>query len=177
LFCVFDIHTCICSTSRGAVSGVVKDQTGGVIQGATVTLINTDTAVERTATTNNEGLYRFEAVDLGNYSVRIGASGFGTATKTGVIVNANQTSAVDADLATGSQEVVVEVTADAGGQLQTEAPVRGGNISPRQITELPIGSLNPVSLALTLPGVSSNRGGFGVGTFSVNGARGRSNTF
>lgn len=167
----------LAQTSRGTVSGVVKDQTGAVIPGATVTLVNTDTTVERTVTTNDEGFYRFDAVDLGNYSVRIVASSFGTATKTGIIVNANQTSAVDADLTPGTQEVTVEVTADAGGQLQTEAPVRGGNISPRQITELPIGGLNPVSLALTLPGVSSNRGGFGVGTFSVNGARGRSNNF
>lgn len=164
-------------TSRGTVSGVIKDQTGAVIPGAEVTLTNTDTTVARTATTNDEGFYRFDAVDLGNYSVSIAAPNFGKATKTGIIVNANQTSAVDADLVPGGQEVVVEVTADAGGQLQTESSVRGGNISPRQITELPIGGLNPVALALTLPGVSSNRGGFGVGTFSVNGARGRSNNF
>ena len=167
----------LAQTSRGTVSGIVKDQTGAVIPGATVTLVNTDTTVERTATTNDEGFYRFDAVDLGNYSVRIAATNFGTATKTGIIVNANQTSAVDADLIPGTQEVNVEVTADAGGQLQTESSVRGGNISPRQITELPINGLNPVALALTLPGVSSNRGGFGVGTFSVNGARGRSNNF
>jgi len=163
-------------TSRGTVSGVIKDQTGAVIPGATVTLTNTDTTVERTATTNDEGFYRFDAVDLGNYSVRIAAASFGTATKTGIIVNANQTSAVDADLVPGGQEVVVEVTADAGGQLQTEAPVRGGNISPRQITELPVAG-NPTALALTLPGVVTNRTGVGVGTFSVNGARGRSNNF
>jgi hypothetical protein len=141
----------LAQTSRGTVSGIVKDQTGAVIPGATVTLVNTDTTVERTATTNDEGFYRFDAVDLGNYSVRIAATSFGTATKTGIIVNANQTSAVDADLIPGGQEVTVEVTADAGGQLQTESSVRGGNISPRQITELPISSLNPVSLALTLP--------------------------
>jgi outer membrane receptor protein involved in Fe transport len=164
-------------TSRGVVSGVIKDQSGAVISGAEVTLTNSDTTVARTAVTNDEGFYRFDAVDLGNYSVRVAATGFGLATKTGIVVNANQTSAVDADLAAGTQEVVVEVTSEAGGQLQTESSVRGGNISPRQITELPIGGLNPVSLALTLPGVSSNRGGFGVGTFSVNGARGRSNNF
>ncbi len=163
-------------TSRGTVSGIVKDQTGAVIPGASVTLTNTDTTVERAVTTNDEGFYRFDAVDLGNYSVRIAAPNFGTATKTGIIVNANQTSAVDADLIPGGQEVVVEVTADAGGQLQTEAPVRGGNISPRQITELPVAG-NPTSLALTLPGVVTNRTGVGVGTFSINGARGRSNNF
>lgn len=164
-------------TSRGTVSGVVTDPNGAVIAGSTVTLTNTQTNVANTTITNDEGFYRFDAVILGNYTVDIEAPGFGRATRTGVVVNANQTSAVDVQLAPGGQNVVVEVTADAGAQLQTEAPVRGGNISTRQIVNLPVASRNPVSLALTLPGVSTNRFGFGIGTFSVNGARGRSNNF
>lgn len=164
-------------TSRGTVSGTVKDPNGAVVPGATVTLVNTSTAVERSAQTNNEGFYRFDAVDLGNYSVRIAAVSFGTVNKSGVVVNANQTSTVDADLTLGGQETTVDVVAEAGTQLQTEAPVRGGSISPQQITQLPVASRNPVGLALTLPGVSSNRTSLGIGTFSVNGARGRSNNF
>lgn len=163
-------------TSRGVVSGVVVDPTGAVVEGATVVLTNQSTSIESTVVTNSSGFYRFDAVNLGNYSVSVTATGFGKVTKTGIGVSANQTSSVDVALAVGSQEVTVEITADAGSQLQTESAVRGGNITTRQITELPIGA-NPVALALTLPGVSSNRGGFGVGTFSVNGARGRSNNF
>lgn len=164
-------------TSRGTVSGTVTDPAGAVVAGATVTLTSTDTSNARTATTNDEGFYRFDAVDLGNYSVGVAATGFGTLTKTNIVVNANQTSVIDASLAPGGTDVSVDVSAEAGELLQTEAPVRGGNISPIQITQLPTGNNNPVSLALTLPGVSSNRGGQGVGTFSVNGARGRSNNF
>jgi Carboxypeptidase regulatory-like domain/TonB-dependent Receptor Plug Domain len=164
-------------TSRGNVSGVVTDAAGARIPGATVTLTNTETTVSRTATTNDEGFYRFDAVDLGPYSVAISAAGFGALTKTGVVVNANQTSAVDAELSPGGQQVTVDVVSEAGAALQTEAPVRGGNIGTTQVTELPFSGRNPVALALTLPGVTSNRGGFGVGTFSVNGARGRSNNF
>lgn len=164
-------------TSRGTVSGIIKDPNGAVIPGATVTLINASTAVERSVETNNEGFYRFDAVDLGNYSVRISANSFGTVNKSGVVVNANQTSTVDADLTLGGQETTVDVVAETGAQLQTENPVRGGSISPQQITQLPVASRNPVGLALTLPGVSSNRTSLGIGTFSVNGARGRSNNF
>src|SRR3954465_8013012 len=80
-------------------------------------------------------------------------------------------------MAPAGQVETVNVAADAGQLLQMEAPVRGGNIDKVRITELPVSGRNPVALALTLPGVSSNRGGFGVGTFSVNGARGRSNNF
>lgn len=164
-------------TSRGTVSGTVTDANASVILGATVTLTSTETTQSRTATTNDAGFYRFDAVDLGSYSLSIASSGFGTVTKTGIAVSANQTSAVDAQLAPGGQQITVDVVSEAGALLQTEAPVRGGNIDKRQITELPIGSRNPVALALTLPGVSTNRQGVGIDTFVINGARGRSNNF
>lgn len=167
----------IAQTSRGTVSGLVSDPAGAVIPGATVTLTSTDTNTSRTSTTNDEGFYRFDAVELGPYSVTINATGFGELLKTNIIVNANQTSAVDAQLAPGGQQVTVDVIGEAGAALQTEAPVRGGNISARQVTELPFAGRNPTALALTLPGVSTNRTGVGIATFSVNGARGRSNNF
>ncbi|HEX4951178.1 MAG TPA: carboxypeptidase regulatory-like domain-containing protein [Blastocatellia bacterium] len=167
----------LAQTSRGTVSGIVSDQTGAVIANATVTLTNNDTGVSRSTVTNSEGLYRFDAVDLGIYTVKINASGFALLSKNNVSVSANQIATVDAQLAPGTQEIAVDITAETGASLQTEAPVRGGNINSVQITELPIATRNPVSLALTLPGVSTNRYGAGVQTFSVNGSRGRSNNF
>jgi hypothetical protein len=164
-------------TSRGTVSGIVTDPNGAVVSGATVTLTNTQTNVARTATSNEDGAYRFDAVELGTYSVKVASSGFGELSKTNIEVRANQISTVDTQLQPGGQNIVIDVTAEAGAILQTEAPVRGGNIEAARITELPFAGRNPVSLALTLPGVSSNRFGFGVGTFSVNGSRGRSNNF
>jgi outer membrane receptor protein involved in Fe transport len=164
-------------TSRGNVSGTVTDPTGAVIAGATVTLTNIQTTVERTTVTNDEGFYRFDAVDPGQYSVKFTSSGFGEVVKTGVPVLASQTAEVNTGLAPGGQQVTVDVTAESTALLQTEAPVRGGNIETRRVTELPYASRNPVSLALTLPGVSSNRAGSGASTFVVNGARGRSNNF
>lgn len=168
--------TAFAQTSRGTVSGTVTDQAGAVVPGATITLTNTATTVDRTTTSNNEGFYRFDAVDLGTYSVTITAPNFGEVRQTNVVIQANQIADVSAALQPGGQQVTVEVSANTE-LLQTEAPVRGGNIESRRITELPFAGRNPVALALTLPGVSSNRGGFGVSTFSVNGARGRSNNF
>lgn len=167
----------VAQTSRGTVAGIVTDPNGAVIPGATVLLTNTETTVSRNTTTNDEGVFRFDAVDLGTYSVQISATSFGSVTKNGVLVSANQISEVSSALAPAGQTIVVDVTTDAAALLQTEAPVRGGNIDERKIQELPFAGRNPVSLALTLPGVSTNRFGFGVGTFSVNGGRGRSNNF
>ncbi len=164
-------------TSRGTVSGTITDSTGAVISGANVVLTNTATTVSRSTVANSEGFYRFDAVDLGMYTIKVTASGFGAINKSNVVVSANLTSTVDAQLSPGTQEISVDVTAESGALIQTEAPVRGGNIDVTRIVELPIATRNPVSLALTLPGVSTNRFGFGVATFSVNGGRGRSNNF
>ena len=164
-------------TSRGTVAGTVTDPNGAVIAGAEVTLTSVQTKLSRVTTSNGEGIYRFEAVDPGTYSLKITATGFGDIVNTGVEVRANQTSDVPSQLAPSGQHATVDVTADTGLLLQSEAPVRGGNIDKARITELPFAGRNPVALALTLPGVSTNRFGFGVGTFSVNGSRGRSNNF
>ncbi|MBI3652831.1 MAG: TonB-dependent receptor [Acidobacteria bacterium] len=164
-------------TSRGTVNGIVSDPTGAVIAGAIVTLTHNQTGVTRSTTSNEEGAYRFDAVDLGTYSVKVAAPSFGAVTKTNVAVSANQTATVDVQLSPTGGDVVVDVSAGSGELLQSQAPVRGGNIEQKKIVELPFATRNPVSLALTLPGVSSNRFGFGVATFSVNGSRGRSNNF
>lgn len=164
-------------TSRGTVAGTVTDPNGAVIAGATVILTNTETTVSRTTVTSDEGVFRFEAVDPGNYTVEFNATGFGEVTRTNIPVSASQAADMSTELAPGGQQITIDVTAESGALLQTEAPVRGGNIETKRVTELPYVGRNPVALALTLPGVSTNRGSQGVGTFSVNGARGRSNNF
>jgi len=169
--------TTFAQTSRGTVSGVITDPTGAVIAGANVVLTNSATTVSRTTVTNEDGFYRFDAVDLGSYKIKITATNFAPLTKSNVIVSANQTANIDAQLVLGTQEMTVDVTAETGLLLQTEAPVRGGNIDSTRISELPTATRNPVSLALTLAGVSTNRFAFGDDTFIVNGGRGRSNNF
>jgi hypothetical protein len=164
-------------TSRGTVTGTVKDPNGGVVPGASVSLTNVDTSVTRDTTTNEQGIYRFDALDLGTYKITFLTPGFARLENTDIRVSANQTAVVDAELRLGGVEATISVVEQIGVLLQTEAPVRGGNISETQIKDLPFNTRNPVSLALTLPGVSTNRGGFGASTFSVNGARGRSNNF
>lgn len=175
--CLLCTFTALAQTSRGTVSGVVTDPQGASVGGAEVSLLNEQTNLTRTTTTNDSGFYRFDSVDLGKHTVKITAQGFGELIKTNVIVSGGQISSVDAQLAVGQQQVTVDVSTEAGAILQTEAPVRGGTISGQQISDIAIASRNPAMFALSLPGVSSNRFGFGVGTFSVNGARGRSNNF
>src|SRR5262249_13599552 len=66
----------LAQTSRGTVSGLVLDPQKAAIPGATVDLTNNDTNVVRSTTTNEAGLYRFDAVDPGSYKVSVKHTGF-----------------------------------------------------------------------------------------------------
>ena len=164
-------------SSRGTLTGLVADSSKASVPNATVELVNQDTKVSRSTTTNSAGIYRFDAVDPGTYGLTITAKGFQKSSIQAFNVVATQMTSIDAELTVGQVTSTVEVSAEAAAVLQTEAPVRGGVISPASMVNLPIATQNPVSLALTLPGVSTNRYSFGASTFSVNGARGRSNNF
>ena len=82
--------TASAQTSRGTVTGTVTDPAGAVIAGAEVTLTSVQHKLSRTTTTNSEGIYRFEAVDSGSYSVKITATGFGDIEHTGIEGRANR---------------------------------------------------------------------------------------
>ena len=164
-------------TSRGTVTGIVSDPSGSAVPGATVELKGTQTGVSRSTTTNQTGVYRFDAVDLGEHDLTFKAQGFRPVTTRSINVQAAQTAGIDIALELGDNVTVVEVSAQAV-QLQTEAPVRGGNVNTVQALNLPIYARNPAMLAITLPGVHERRQNTaGAATFSVNGARGRSNNF
>jgi len=163
-------------SSRGTVTGLITDSSKAALASATVDLTNVDTKVSRSTNTNGDGVYRFDAVDPGNYTVKVTSSGFKTLSIADFPVSAAKVSSIDGQLDVGSLTSTVEVSS-AAALLQTEAPVRGGSINSLAAINLPIANQNPVQLVLTLPGVSSNRYSFGVGTFPINGARARSNNF
>src|SRR5499426_495096 len=66
------------SAGTGALTGRVTDATGAVIPGVTVTLTSTDTNQTRTATTDENGSYRFALLPPGNYAARFAIPGFTT---------------------------------------------------------------------------------------------------
>ena len=179
----------LAQTSRGTVTGTTLDPQGASIAGATVELHHRETNQTRSTVTNEAGLYRFDAVDLGTYDVTIRASGFKAFIKRELPIIANRTTNVDATLELGEQQSVIEVSANVGEILQKSDPVRGGNFSRREIAMLPLTNSDPWSLARTLPGVTvptgitnngaaSNLTNGGAGAqFAINGQRTRANNF
>ncbi len=164
-------------TSNGTIAGVVADQSGAVIQNATVTAVSLQTGDTRTVTSNQIGAYRIDSVPSGNYTVTVKSKGFATTSVKSITVNASVVTSLNVTLKLGVSETV-EVQAEAQ-TLQTESGEISNNISNTEVENLPISNLNPYSLAVTLPGVSTvTSANFTNGTsFSVNGTRPRANNF
>jgi hypothetical protein len=170
-------------TSRGTVSGTVTDASGAVIPGVTVDLINSENGVTRSTSTNAAGIYRFDAVDLGLFNLKVSKAGFEMFFSNDLSVEGNRTTTADVKLQVGSSETVVEVNADGEELLTKDSPLRGGNFQPREVSQLPLVLLNPISLTGTLPGAVSPSGSttYGIGNqatqFAVNGQRPRGNNY
>src|SRR6476619_3897265 len=130
-------------TSKGTVTGTVTDPQNQVISGAEVELKNPSTNQSRTTTSNDSGIYRFDAVDLGTYEVIIRAKGFKTSSTSGVLAQANIITDIDVEMAVGTQEETVNVNAGLGEMLQTSDVVRSGNFNAQQVAALPSANLNP----------------------------------
>lgn len=169
-------------TSRGTVTGAVTDPQGAIIQGATAELKNTLTNQTRTGTTNGSGIYRFDAVDLGIYDLKISGQGFKAHTSKGIEIQANRTATFDAQLETGGAEVIVEVNAGTEEILQKSDAVRGGNFNFKEISKISLADQNPYEITRLLPGVilptgTSNFGNRASSGFSINGSRPRGNNY
>jgi hypothetical protein len=154
------------TSSTSSVTGVVTDQAGAVVSGATVTLTDTKTSKELTATTDDQGVYRFLQVQPGQgYKLSFTAAGFQTYTINDVALGVGNVETHNAQLGAGAVTETVEVTAANEATLNTTDATIGNNIDTRRLVDLPVqfrGS--PAALLGLQPGVV----GANVGTGAVN---------
>lgn len=183
--CILTIGACAAAaaaqSTTGTIHGVIRDDQGAVIPGATVTVRNVLTGQSRSALSQEEGEYRFPNLQVGEYALTVELAGFGTYTQSGLNLALNQDAAIDVTLRPAGVAESVQVTADTPLLNTTNAEV-GVRFDTRRVAELPvINSRDIFSLALQAAGVSqlgSGQTGFAAGTnFSVNGMRLRSNNF
>jgi Carboxypeptidase regulatory-like domain len=87
---------------RGQVRGVISDQTGAVVPGATVTLSNTKTGVNATKRSDTAGFYIFDFVEPGVYTVAVQVTGFGKFNQENVVVQSGGDVTVNAALTPGT---------------------------------------------------------------------------
>jgi hypothetical protein len=167
-------------TSKGFVVGTVLDQNGAAIPGASIRITSVETGATRETVSQDDGSYRFDAVDPSTYRLEASATGFSPTQREDVVVTAAQTVDIGIQLSVSGGSNVVEVSASSSVELQTTDGTRSNTLDQQQITELPVLNFNPAQLISTLPGVADTTqslgGGFVQGNeFSVNGLRPRAN--
>ena len=165
------------TSNTGTVTGVVKDEKGGVVPGAVVTIVNLGTNAERTATTSSEGVYEISQLVPGNYKLEVAATGFSKAVVDNVVVQVLQRTTISPELKVGALGETVNVTADAAPLVETTKTDVGGVIDQRRLESLPVNGRSFASLAILIPGAtlapSFDPTKARVGTFSVGGSSGR----
>ncbi len=151
------------TASTSAVTGTVTDPTGAVVAGATVTLVDTKTSLERTTTTNDRGVYLFAQIPPGQgFSLKFTAPGFESLELSGIALGVGNTETHNAQLTVGQVTTSVVVTAEAGATLNTTDASIGNVIEERRMKELPIQiRSSPASLIGLQPGVIGNNVGTG----------------
>ena len=131
--------------------GVVVDQSGAVIAGATITIKDEKTGASRTVTTDSSGSYSVAGLPPGNYTVEVNAPGFKNTQVQNVIVQPGQVAATGVTLSPGGVTETVTVTSATPSLINTDSSQLSSNFDPNKIKDLPI--LNSVdSLARLVPG-------------------------
>ena len=178
---LFAAATAQAQFDTATVLGTVKDSSGAVLPGVTVTLKNIDTTIAVSVQSDTEGNFQFANVRIGNYRVSAEKQGFSTAVAERVNVTVNARQRVDLTMQPGAVTETVVIT-DAAQLLETESSVRGQVVQREQIVNLPLNGRSYANLVLLVPGVrESNQnaatGGGREAAFNVNGLRNTFNNF
>ncbi len=150
---------------RGAVHGTVYDTSHAVIPNAKVTLSNPSTGLRREVTTGPAGLYDFESVAPGEYTITAEAPGFALTTVKGIVVNVGSSITYDVNMPLKSAQEQITVTAE-GGQVDTSTAGISQLVDQRSLENLPFPGRDYRDLAQLTPTaqvVPGLRGGIRLG--------------
>jgi len=169
-------------TATGQITGTVKDSTGAVVPGATITITSPLTGLTRSATTNATGDYVFTLLPVGTYTVKAELQSFRPAQSEQIKLNVDQVIRIDLQLQIGEMTDVVVVEAPSV-IIETESPAISETVTEKQITDLPLNGRNYLQLLFLGAGAVETGGEQGqmrqgVGqAISIMGSRPTSNNF
>jgi hypothetical protein len=144
--------------SSGRILGTITDQTGGVVAGATVTVLDVDRGTSRVLTTDDAGAYNAPNLTPGNYTVRAEAKGFKRIERQSVVVEVGREYRVDLTLQPGEQTQTVTVT-ESVPLVETTNATMGGTLENTDIIDLPLNGRDYQNLLSLRPGVQLYPGG------------------
>ena len=163
----------------GSITGTVRDASGAVISGATITLKNVATGAQRTVQSGGVGQYTITGLAPGTYEIDVTSGNFAPY-KTNAEITVGGVATVDAQLSTGQASTTVEVVAQGGAAVNTENQELSQIVNTEQMAELPSLTRNPYDFVAisgnvsngdrTATGGDQNTTGRGVG-YAINGQR------
>lgn len=156
----------VSQTSTTQISGTVRDTSGAVVPGCSITLTNEATGIAQTQLTTAAGVYAFPSIPAGAYTLKVEATGFRTAVLSGNVVQVGTPATLDVSLEVGSASETISVAASAE-TIQTSSAAIGNVVEQKAIESLPLNGRNPLNLLIYEAGVVQRSGG----TINVNGAR------
>ncbi len=169
------------TAATAAISGIVLDDSGAVIQNASVKLINVQTGTESDSKTNNDGNFGLPSVMPGYYTLQIDRDGFATTQIKGIVLTVGETRNVLIRLKVGATSETV--TVDGSGLTLNTTDASVSTLVNRQFVEdMPLNGRSFQDLISMTPGVvtaspqSGSSRGYS-GDFSVNGQRTESNYY
>src|SRR5215471_13083325 len=153
--------------TTGNVRGVIKDESGAVVAGADVKILDPKTNNQVTTQSTATGDFEFKNLPVGSYKVTVTATGFKALTLSDVTVQLNQTTDLTATLTVGAVTESVNISAGGAELVDTTTTNLAKGFEARQVTDLAQTSVPKsagiYNLALIAPNVVST-GGVGVGT-------------
>src|SRR5258708_39634495 len=123
------------STNAGDIRGTVTDSSGALIPGVAVTVVNVDTGVSKSYTTNDAGLYDTNSIVTGSYTITFAKAGFQKLVRGPVTLKVGFTT-VNGELSGGAMTEEVTVTADVA-LLQTETSEQSTTLEAKSMEQLP----------------------------------------
>src|SRR5246500_5884458 len=141
------------SQAATSVRGVVNDPTGGAVSGATVTLTNTESKIERKITTGEDGSYQFSLLPPGTYTLTVSATGFQSYERAGLTLLVNAPATVNAQLKLGSASETVYVSAQEPILDLVDASI-GNSFDEQQVRDIPLEGRNVPDLLSLQAGVA-----------------------
>jgi hypothetical protein len=136
---------------QGGVRGAIKDS-GGVIPGAEVVLINENTGVSRTTQTNERGEYNFPNLDPGTFTLKATLQGYKTYEQQGLRVGTQQFITLDVTLEVGELQETITVTG-AAPLIETSNASTGEVLDTQELQTLPSGGRSAFLIGATVPTV------------------------
>ena len=151
------VPSALAQTYRAQIRGFVTDTSSAALPGATVTLNNVNTGLATTKTTDSGGLYVFDYVNPGTYTISVDATGFGKFVQENVVVQAGGDVTVNATLSPGTLQQSVTVS-DTPPAVEFNSANQDLTIDTKMANETPRLDRNPFKLTLLEPAAVNTRG-------------------